>query len=671
MCHKVVFFVLFICISPFSYGQINRTKTWVFGKSLGIQFSKNTVDTFTVSSGFEYSYEGSGIYNSKNGDMIFCADNNSLLDSNFNYIPPKFITGGNASSSQATLITSVDDSILHCFGTNPILGQYGGYTYNSYDIKNAKWNIIGKKLHYPIAECQAHVNHQNGRWQWVVCHSRLGDTLFSYIITDEGLETCPVISHAGPFYNDWYPGQGLIKFSPDGRFVVLTTWSAEKVVLCSCNNQTGVINELFSINQAYPYGIEFSSDKLFVTSGRPQDKIFVYDAKELDSFQLVKSGVELFDTTELDVIGQLQKAPDGNIYIALWEQNRLAYLDAEDNYRFKYTPPLFGTKKCYAGFPNFNASYFHTPALNFSYTRNCADNCFQFTATDTFAANAWQWQFIKNNQSYSGSGKTVNYTFPDSGQWQVRCIASNGSRKDTLKKDILVLKPQPTGFLGKDVLLAAGTGVSGTINGPANMHCLHWQKQGDSIETKTVNFGYTDTGYYICRATNTVFCVFTDTVRVRVCDSFAGAAVIERSGDSLFTKTPAARYQWYLHDSVIAGANTSAIKLKKTGTYKLQTWNSIGCDSLSADYTVQQLGTINWLTQGFGIYPNPNRGSFTLRTEQPVTGMIHITDMSGREMYGRHISGNRKNIEFETSLKTGLYLLQLNGQVLGQVQVME
>jgi len=69
------------------------------------------------------------------------------------------------------------------------------------------------KLDKKSAETQALVNHQNGKWQWVVRHSRLGDTLYSYLLTEKGLETCPIISHVGPFYDDWYAGQGKLKFS--------------------------------------------------------------------------------------------------------------------------------------------------------------------------------------------------------------------------------------------------------------------------------------------------------------------------------------------------------------------------------------------------------------------------------------------------------------------------
>lgn len=350
--------VLICTITNCINAQIDRTRTWVFGDGIGIHFTNyGKIDTFSgILQSKDPNYEGTANYNDSTGNLMYYIFDGNLLDKyNTFYNTNNFISGG-SSASQANIITSLNDSIFHIFGSTSGFDYY----YSCFTKASGKFKVLGKSLIHRASESQAHVNHQNGRWQWVVCHSRLGDTLYSYLITDDGLETCPVISHAGPFYDDWYPGQGLIKFSPDGKYLFLSTWSAEKLVFCSFNDQTGEIKELFQLYEPYSYGIEIKENNLFLTCGRPNDRLYLYSIKDMDSALIVNSKKKLFDTTETDVINQIQLAPDGNLYVALWQQNRLGKISKVQNgsFQFTYTTSLFGTKKCYGGFPNFNPATF-------------------------------------------------------------------------------------------------------------------------------------------------------------------------------------------------------------------------------------------------------------------------------------------------------------------------
>jgi len=169
------------------------------------------------------------VWNSINGDLQFYADWQNLFGKNNDTINKDFHLGSNGSVSQATILTSIDDSFLYVITTNPnSFGSSngpGGYTYSSYNIFKKKWFTKRTVLQRNSSECQTLVNHQNGKWQWVVSHSLLGDTLYSYLINENGLETCPTISHAGPFYPNSNPGQGVMKFSPDGKYLFFATWN--------------------------------------------------------------------------------------------------------------------------------------------------------------------------------------------------------------------------------------------------------------------------------------------------------------------------------------------------------------------------------------------------------------------------------------------------------------
>ncbi len=653
--------LLFSQLNLLIFAQINRTRSWVFGESIGLHFNKSgTIDTLSgiYKPGYP-QYEGTAVYNDSSGNLLYYVLNGQLIGNDNKPINTGFAMGGGSSASQANIITSLNDSIFHVFGSSSGFNYY----YCCFDRYANKFTVLGKSLIYRASEAQALINHQNGKWKWVVCHSRLGDTLYSFLINENGLETCPVISHAGPFYNDWYPGQGCMKFSPDGKYLVFTTWNLETIEFCSFDNTTGKITLLFRIGCLGANGLEFSDNNLFVSCSR-DGKIRKYSLNKLNYDSVQKSNIVIYDTTDIFTLGQIQKAVDGNIYVALDGVNRLGILrKINNNYKFNYTIPLFGNKVCYLGFPSFNASYFHTPALNFSYSQNCKTNRFRFTATDTFKASSWQWKYSKGAANYTGSGITSEFSFPDTGVWQVQCIASKGSRKDTVTKNIEILKPLKHNYLGEDILLPAGSAMSGTIEGPPNMHCLHWHIKGDTIEHKTKDYLFSDTGYYICHATNPVFCTYYDTIRVRVCDSFAKAAVIERSGDSLFTKTYATKYQWYRvttnGDSLIVGATFNRIKLFSPGTYKLRTWNANGCDSMSTAFEVNALGLKILSLADILIFPNPNQGNFTIQAKQKTIRKIAIYSMTGKLLYmDKNI--NTRIVEINKQLKTGMYLIELN-----------
>ena len=661
MLKHLLLLLLFILLPGLTVAQIDRTRTWIFGESIGIQFSKSrAIDTLSgIYKPSFPQYEGTGVYNDSQGNPLYYVLNGKLIGNDNKPLNNDFAMGGASSASQANIITSLNDSIFHIFGSSSGFD----FNYSSFDKTSGKFQVLDKRLIYRASEAQALVNHQNGRWQWLVCHSRLGDTLYSYLITENGLETCPVLSFAGPFYTDWYPGQGIVKFSSNGKHLVLTTWSAEQVVLCSFNNQTGKLKELCSISGLLPYGAEFVENKLFISSTR-LGEIHEFDISNGHCDSIHKSKRLVYDTTDDVSLGQIQLAPNGNLYVAYYQSDKLGLISKINGvWTHSYTPSMFGSKKSYSGFPNFNASYFYSPSLNFTYTRYCESNWFRFVATDSFEANAWQWQYSKGGNSYSSSGKSSDFTFPDTGLWHVECIASNGLRNDTLTKTIEILKPLKSGYLGEDILLPSGISISGTIEGPIGMHCLHWYRKGDSLESKFRNFTYSDTGYYICSSTNPTFCTYFDTIRVRVCDSFARSATIEQRGDSLYSATYASKYQWYRvttnGDSVISGATFNKIKLFSPGYYKLRTWNASGCDSISAPFAVNELGIINYRVGQFSIFPNPSNGEFVISSEKSLIRNVAIYSVSGNKISKTSYDGNKKVI-VNSHLINGLYLILVN-----------
>lgn len=664
--------VILIFILPISiFCQIDRTRSWYFGEGLKIFFTKdNQLNVRTDLKG--NTGEGTGVFNDSVGNLLYYSDWGRLYDSSNSELCKDFYLGGDGSSSQATILTSLNDSILHVFATsaeiyNPFF-KNGGFNYSKYDIIKKKWVVKALNLDKYSAQTQALVNHQNGKWQWVVRHSRLGDTLFSYLLTEKGLETCPVISHVGPFYDDWYPGQGKLKFSADGKYLVLVPAFFEKIILCEFDNQTGGIREILDVPCPGALTAEIKDNYLFV--GCTFDgKIRQFSLNNLDVFQ--SSNKILFDTVNDYSLFDLQNAPDGSIYVAMVGSNRLGkiFKDQKGTYSFSYTSELFGNKTCRLGLPNLNASYFHTPAIDFSYTFQCNTNTINLKAKDTIDASFYEWELSKGKTRQIKYGKTLSHTFTDSGVWNIRLICFGSKRNDTLRKTITILKPLPTAYLGEDLLFSKSTTVAGTLNGPKDMHCVHWLKPGDTAETIKQDFGFKDTGLYICRALNKVMCEYQDTIRVRVCDSFAQSAIITRRNDSLVTNTYAAKYQWYRNDTALIGATGKQIRLLQNGSYKLRTWNHQGCDSFSASIQVKALAVNHLMTGEINLFPNPSHGEFLLETPSQKIRQVEIFSSDGRLVWSENFSTKRNSQTIKFTANPGIYFIRINETVWRKIEI--
>jgi PKD repeat protein len=275
----------------------------------------------------------------------------------------------------------------------------------------------------------------------------------------------------------------------------------------------------------------------------------------------------------------------------------------------------------------------------------------------------------KGNTRQIKYGKTLSHTFTDSGVWNIRLICFGSKRNDTLSKTITILKPLPTAYLGEDLLFSKSTTVAGMLNGPKDMHCVHWFKPGDTAETIKQDFGFKDTGLYICRALNKVMCEYQDTIRVRVCDSFAQSAAITRRNDSLITNTFAAKYQWYRNDTALTGATGKQIRLLQNGSYKLRTWNHQGCDSFSASIQVKALAVNHLVTGEINLFPNPSHGEFLLETPSQKIQQVEIFSSDGRLVWSEKFNAKQNSQIIKFNAKPGIYFMRINETAWRKIEI--
>lgn len=139
------------------------------------------------------------------------------------------------------------------------------------------------------------------------------------------------------------------------------------------------------------------------------------------------------------------------------------------------------------------------------------------------------------------------------------------------------------------------------------------------------------------------------------------AVTITQSGTTLIANTTSAvSYQWYFNGNAIPNATGQAYPASGTGsgTYTVDAIDAGGCTGTSAPFNAIINGITAVTETKMMLYPNPNRGVFTLYSENAIGEEAIIADLSGREMARVAITKNNETFTVN-NLSEGTYLLQL------------
>lgn len=200
------------------------------------------------------------------------------------------------------------------------------------------------------------VAHANGTDYWILSHGHMGDTFMAYRLSAQGVDTTPVISHAGPplpVMNSLYnPIQrlGSLVASYDGTQLAFSHLSGNPPIalasdLFHFDANTGVVSYYSSLpvyTDVIFHGADFSPDgtKLYQMQGRCEDVdlctsiLQQFDVTSQDAGLIAASAVlvgtdsnlaEQFTNFSLSL--KMASGPDGRIYVAWNGENSLAVIN--------------------------------------------------------------------------------------------------------------------------------------------------------------------------------------------------------------------------------------------------------------------------------------------------------------------------------------------------------
>jgi hypothetical protein len=638
-----------------------EANVWYVADSTIIDWNHGTNPNSTKSAVYG-AEEGTSSICDSIGNLLFYCSAKFLFSAKHVLLNKDFDLKGDETTTQGALILKHKESSEYFLFTNSGHGDSGGLFLTSWLINGDSviFTNKAKKILNQTGEGINAVNHQNGRDVWIVTHGYRNNTFYKILLTSKGVGTCISTQYLGPFIGDLNTANN-IWISPTGNILGFQANRIDTQYLMKLNTQKAELYSLIPFPNSLDLGIVFSGQGTYFYSwSNFPDKIY---RRSIDSWNIMAIQNSRTEVASLTTYNTLRWPRLGyNDYIIFPQFQKSFFTTINNcseknvkNISVKDTGFKLLNTKCTRGNFNTNQSYFYTPAINYKYKQDCNTNEFLFWGVDTFAANTYRWEIKKGNSISKYNTKSLNHQFTDTGIWQVKYVATNGSRTDSVSKDIEIFPILKSGFLGKDIGYC-GNALPLAVQGPLGMNCYTWQKP-HGIETYVDHIAADTAGMYILETCNPVFCTYKDTLLVYE-KAEPDAPQISRIGDSLYVTNPepGVAYHWF-KANVFTNSVGPAYKVTDTAWYKVRGVAPINCIGPFDSINVKTLQNRVSLQPSIVFYPNPVMDDVFLQ-HVPLEAKILLRDVTGRLVYETVAKQSEMQIAL-TQLPAGNYQLTI------------
>ena len=352
-----------ILLTSFSQG-IPEINHWFFSNYTGIDFSSGTPVEEHGNVAFT---EGCASVSDRNGHLLFYTDGVTVWDKNHHVMLNGTGLKGQSSSTQAALITQkpCSKNIYYIFTTTNE-GNADGLQYSEVNMRlngglGEVTSLKNIQLTTPIAEKLCVISNSNKRDLWLISREPASNRFFSYSITEDGVNTSPIVSIAGESMNGiGSEGVGYLKASLDGQTIVSVNSNHSTVDILNFDASTGNISDRLNFPFNHGYGTEFSPNgKLLYLASWISYEIYQFDLTQQTTSAIVASQT-LIGTCNSMVIS-LQLGPDKKIYFGKYDRLSLGCIKNPDtpgigcNFT-EIAVPLTGDR-CEGTLPTFQMNY--------------------------------------------------------------------------------------------------------------------------------------------------------------------------------------------------------------------------------------------------------------------------------------------------------------------------
>lgn len=342
MYFRTTISILLLQLTCFGQGENNW---WYFG-SVAVSFN-GAIPTVHFDSAMDQN-EGSSSISGPDGDLLFYTDGVTVWNRNNVPMPNGEGLLGHSSSSQSALIVPQPShcGIYYLFTVpSSVIGPMA-YSIVDMSLDGGLGDITVKNipLQTDVTERLSATLHANGVDYWVAGQYCSDLSIFSYLLTAQGLDLTPIVS-SPPAPTNGGCHYGYMKFSPDGQKLCTSFLYARHAYLFDFDNATGIASNsiqwspFFGSQPQYDtggYGVEFSpnSSLLYLHSSNAPRVLLQYDLSSSDE-EIILASRFVVDSMLTDDYGYayggaLQMAPDGRLYVCRLNETTLSALNTPD-----------------------------------------------------------------------------------------------------------------------------------------------------------------------------------------------------------------------------------------------------------------------------------------------------------------------------------------------------
>jgi gliding motility-associated-like protein len=470
--------------TPCDYQLPMRASNWVFGEQARIGYDSGVASAERVDASFTIP-NGAASISDENGNLLFFSDGIRLWSGNYFIFQGTSDLQGNDAATQSALFVPHPNrnDRIYLFTVDmyfPLAGFNKGVRYTTIQREGNNWNVSNKNqlLHQSNAQKITAAKHANGEHYWVITHgyNDTGNNFFAWLVDSLGVSNSPVTSTIGAVHATdpsdpitFNNNGGYMRASSDGSKIALTLPHDGVIELFDFDAATGLVSNRKTSGAGsfyYPFGVEFSPDntKLYATTSplelNRSTSIFQFDLAENNPFENPQLIYEATVTQASDsLMGSLQLAPDGRIYVArsrrgavpkarlgvIYNPNRLGsacnynHLEDDNNGLF-----LEGGMS-YQGLPNFVTSFLDIP--HFYWQNHCHTYITAFNLRNEANIESIEWDF--GDGGAISDGLRAEHTFSEPGRYYTVNVTENYNGQAYTKSRNIYIHPLPEVDIGQ------------------------------------------------------------------------------------------------------------------------------------------------------------------------------------------------------------------------------
>lgn len=601
MKSKLLLSFLILCNSLCAYSQnytesnafLRANSHWIFGDSAGINF--NASPTVGITSNNSGDQGSAAVSDPVTGELLFYSNGAKCWKANGQVmLHGDSLLGNKGMTMQGVCIVPFpnDSNKFYLFSMADNSGN-GRLYYSIVDMEldNGEGDIDSTRKNIslgniPLSEAMIAVPGECNDI-WLLLHHYKLPEFIAYHITDEGIDTTPVISTIG----NAVPEAGAIAtyqsmaISPDRQKIAIIgdNMSDEVVLLAEFDPATAAVSNMIKVLGVSPYrvppynfateggsGICFSPDnsKLYVTT-----EVFG-NFTVMNPFFLYQFDISVYDSAAI-----------ANSKYTVYEKSYQTNLQFNSVGLRLYKDTIYICVKGGNLIPTLPNPYGMLNSIN------------------------------QPNVAGSGCDYTENTI----------SIAPGAMCLETFGNDVVypLIDTVYQHLSTSDTTFCSGGAV--TLHAPTSYQGIYSWSDGSDDSTLQVEAEGTYWVTYRDRCYN----VYVDTFVVEELPFLP--PVIQEDNHTLSTTQTYEVYQWLLDGTPIAGATGSIYEAIENGDYQVVTSNEYGCSDTSGVYTVDDITGIpssGHFATSMIVYPNPTQGAVWIKSPAPV--YVRIATPSGR-----------------------------------------